>query len=171
MHRMLLVVVLLAGTAHAEDPINGTAPFLSAGLVLSGSSRGFTIGIEVSGGAVSDQSGGYVGAAAGFDIAPWSGDLPRHRAYLEAEGGWVAFGIGVGPAYFFDGEPVAFQVTPYASLSYGVASCKRHEPFEVVGAFYRYTHRPGLRDLHEGGAHGKALWFVNGEDDHGVCTH
>jgi len=170
MNRLVALVVLVAApSARAEGP--GPGPFVSAGLVLSGGSRGFAIGIEVSGGSYDNQSGGYVGVAGGFDVAPWSGDRPPLRAYAELEGGWVAFGMGVGPAFFFDGEPVAIQVTPYASFSYGFVSCKRHEPFEVIGAFYRYTHRRGLPSLHEGGAHGKALWYINGVDDHGVCTH
>jgi hypothetical protein len=134
MLRFVAAVMLLApALAFAEDPINGSTPFVSVGLVLSGGSRGFAIGVELSGGAISDQSGGYLGAAAGLDYAPTSGDLPV-RAYLEAEGGWVAFGLGVGPAFFFNDEPVALQITPYAALSSGIAACDRYEPFDVEGA-------------------------------------
>ena len=167
-------MILMSAPAADAGELDG-GPFISAGLVLSGGSRGVTIGVEVSGGSIDDSSGAYAGAAIGFDWAPHSEDLPV-RLYLEGEGGWTAFGLGIGPAFFFNGKPVGIQFTPYIALSAGVAECQHSEPFLVGGAFYRFTTIPGsepdtARSLHEGGGFAKELVFPNGVDDHGVCTH
>lgn len=170
MRRALAVLVLLASPgafAEPRDPLNDRTPFVSRGLVLGGGSRGFTVGIEVSGGVVGDLAGAYVGAAGGVDLAPWSGNLPRVRAYAEAEAGWVAIGVSAGPAWFFDGKPVALQLGAHASFSSGAVSCERHEPFDLVGGYYRFT---SGRDYYEGGGYAKAMWFPNGDRDHGVCN-
>ena len=121
-------------TAAADPP---SAPFVSAGISIGLGTRGLTLGVEVSSGYYSNQSGAYAGAAAGFELAVSPGaSEPWGRLYVEAEGGWVAFGAGVGPAWMIgkDDTRVGFQVTPYvAAGSFG--ECDASEPFTVVAPF------------------------------------
>ncbi|HEY5924225.1 MAG TPA: hypothetical protein VIV11_21255 [Kofleriaceae bacterium] len=164
MSRLVAVALLLAARSA------GAEPFASAGIVFSGGTRGFAIGLEISGGRSDDSSGAFGGLAAGVDVAPWSGDLPRTRAYFEAEGGWTGFGAGVGPAFFFDGSPIAVQLTPFVAMG-NIFGCSNYEPWTIGGLYYRYTPRGGLRDFHEGGGFGKVLWLPNNVRDNGVCSH
>lgn len=158
----------IATTAAADDP--PSAQFVSAGISIGIGSHGPTVGIEVSTGYYSNQTGAYGGGAAGFALAlmPGAGE-PWGRAYLEVEGGWVAFGAGFGPARLFGGggPKTGVQVTPYVSGAR--LGCENGEPFTVVSPFYRYTRTD--KNLHDGGVFVKELWFADGRHTHGVCTH
>ena len=170
----LAVVVWLARSVRADPDTD--SGFVSAGLSVGYGTRGWVLGVEVSGGRFPRfLEGGYVGAAGGFELATAAAkDEPWGRLYLEGEGGLVFGGVGIGPAVLLGASrEVRVQVTPYVALAPELLPNEGGvEPFTVIGLFYRFTSRGDDEcPLHDGGTFVKGLWFPNGRTDGGITIH
>ncbi|MBA3462032.1 MAG: hypothetical protein H0T46_18880 [Deltaproteobacteria bacterium] len=177
MRRRLLTVLGLCfpATTHVwadPDMDNG---FVSAGLAVGYGTRGWVLGIEISGGVFPRSlEGGHVGLASGFELATSAAESdPWGRLYLEGEGGFVLGGAGFGPAVLFGkSREVTYQFTPYVAFSPElVPNAGSEEPFTVIGFFYRITPLGERCPLHDGGTFVKSLWFPNGRTDRGISIH
>jgi hypothetical protein len=112
--------------------------------------------------------------ATGFELATSApAGEPWGRFYLEAEGGLVFGGAGLGPALLFGtSREVTYQFTPYVAVSPELfPNTGSEEPFGVIGFFYRITPRSDQCPLHDGGTFVKGLWFPNGKTDRGISIH